>query len=576
MRMNLRLVTLLVIVGVLVVLSTFVGSDSPAKAQTGAPPTSNITVRNGANAEEMVVSWDAVPSATHYRIGYVNMEVDYHLAKASCTEEWIAAFIYVDVNARNTPVRNGRAEYTVRRLSQGARHAFTVLTSNNFYNNAQSAGGDFSWPQNPRWQFAPGRDSLPPGIEIPDRVCSAPVAEAQPVAVSCSLDDYDRNDWGSHPSVPANATATWTKPSDNVNATDLTNDHHVALADAHVSGGCVWSTSVKDTFSSDTDNLNPTTRSFNSSKANRTPDQLTGIAKSIIDTDDEKCDYATQHDAVKDEYDLAMTANEQVAVAEWLSLCPVASEFDASTDKAALVALYNATDGPNWANNRNWLSDRPIGEWSGVSTDADGRVTRLLPANNRLSGSIPSELGNLANLDTLWLHDNQLSGSIPPELGNLAILHWLSLSYNQLSGSIPPELGNLDNLDYLYLYNNRLSGSIPSELGNLANLVSLALHNNQLSGSIPSELGNLANLLGLLLSNNRLSGSIPSELGNLANLESLWLLDNQLSGSIPPELGSLANLDTLRLSGNQLSGCIPAKLLDVRSNDVARLGLPSC
>lgn len=50
-----------------------------------------------------------------YRVGYVNMEVDYHLAKATCTEEWIDVF--VDVNARNIPVRNGRAEYTIRRLA---------------------------------------------------------------------------------------------------------------------------------------------------------------------------------------------------------------------------------------------------------------------------------------------------------------------------------------------------------------------------------------------------------------------------------------------------------------------------
>ena len=320
-----------------------INGDAPVKAQTGPPPTSNITVRNGDNAGEMVVSWDAVPSATHYRIGYVNMEVDYHLAKASCTEEWIEAFIYVDVNARNIPVRNGRAEYTVRRLSEGARHAFTVLTSNNFYNSPQFAGGDFSWPQNPRWRFSPGRASLPPGIAIPEPVCSTPLAEpthtptptaaptathtptptaTQPVAVSCSIDDYDRNDWGSYPSVPANATATWTKPSDNVNATDLTNDHHVALADAHVSGGCVWSTSAKDAFSSDADNLNPTTRSFNSSKANRSPDQLTGIAARIIDTDVEKCDYATQHEEVKEEYSLSMTEAEQNTVDEWLALCP--------------------------------------------------------------------------------------------------------------------------------------------------------------------------------------------------------------------------------------------------------------
>jgi hypothetical protein len=83
------------------------------------------------------------------------MVTDYPLAKSSVTGDWINAFIYVDENARNIQVANGRAEYTVRRLEQGARHAFTVLTSNNF---ADTGGGgsvssEFSWPSNPRWEF---------------------------------------------------------------------------------------------------------------------------------------------------------------------------------------------------------------------------------------------------------------------------------------------------------------------------------------------------------------------------------------------------------------------------------------
>ena len=245
---------------------------------------------------------------------------------------------------------------------------------------------------------------------------------------------------------------------------------------------------------------------------------MTGIAESIIDTDDEKCDYATQHDAVKEEYDLTMTANEQTTVTEWLSLCPAVSALDASTDRAALVALFNATNRSDWGSNRNWLSDRPIGEWSRVSTDGDGRVTGLWLDGNQLSGSIPSELGNLTNLRTLSLSNNQLSGSIPSELGSLAKLEVLWLDGNQLSGSIPSELGNLTNLRTLSLSNNQLSGSIPSELGSLAKLEVLWLDGNQLSGSIPSELGNLTNLRTLSLSNNQLSGSIPSELGSLANL----------------------------------------------------------
>ena len=158
------------------------------------------------------------------------------------------------------------------------------------------------------------------------------------------------------------------------------------------------------------------------------------------------------------------------------------------TDREALVALYNATDGPNWANNENWLSGDPIGEWYGVRTDDNGRVTWLFLYENRLSGEIPAELGNLANLTQMALSGNELSGAIPSELSNLSNLEGLSLPDNRLSGEIPPELSSLSNLDQLRLNNNELSGEIPSELGQLSNLESLVLSDNELRGCVPSSL----------------------------------------------------------------------------------------
>ena len=110
------------------------------------PRSPNVAVAQGLNPGEVVVSWDAVPQATHYRIGYVNMETDYPLAKASVTGEWLEAFIYVDVDSRNFTVSGGRAQYTLRRLGQGVRHAFTVRTGTDI-------DGAFTWPSNPRWRF---------------------------------------------------------------------------------------------------------------------------------------------------------------------------------------------------------------------------------------------------------------------------------------------------------------------------------------------------------------------------------------------------------------------------------------
>ena len=152
------------------------------------------------------------------------------------------------------------------------------------------------------------------------------------------------------------------------------------------------------------------------------------------------------------------------------------------TDRKALVALYNATGGPNWSGNYNWLSFEPISEWEGVTTDGNGRVIGLYLYYYQLSGEIPPWVGSLANLTHLDLGGNQLSGEIPPWVGSLANLTHLDLGGNQLSGEIPPELGSLANLTHLALLSNQLSGEIPPQLGNLFKLSRLTLSGNQLSG----------------------------------------------------------------------------------------------
>ena len=195
-----------------------------------------------------------------------------------------------------------------------------------------------------------------------------------------------------------------------------------------------------------------------------------------------------------------------------LPFCGSESQQGESPDKAALAALYNATDGDNWSNNTNWLGDRPLGEWFGVTTDNSGRVTELVLHENRLNGSLPPELGNFPNLQTLWLDGNRLSGPIPSELGNLSTLQALHLHDNWLSGPIPPELGNLHNLHRLWLSVNQLDGRIPSELSNLSRLQELSFHSNRLSGPIPPELGNLTNLESLYLEGNQLTGCVPASL----------------------------------------------------------------
>ena len=110
-----------------------------------------------------------------------------------------------------------------------------------------------------------------------------------------------------------------------------------------------------------------------------------------------------------------LCASDDPAFQTWIGEIPdrVGDDCSASKDgRAALTALYNATGGANWGNNTNWLSDRTLGDWYGVTTDTTGRVVALDLFENQLTGTLPVELGTLASLTILNLRDNQLGGTI--------------------------------------------------------------------------------------------------------------------------------------------------------------------
>ena len=255
----------------------------------------------------------------------------------------------------------------------------------------------------------------------------------------------------------------------------------------------------------------------------------------------------------------------------------VRSSSTGTSDRAALEALYDATGGAHWTDSTNWKTSALLGDWHGVTTDASGRVTRLELDDNGLAGSIPSVLGDLANLEWLDLSSNELNGPIPSALGRLANLVVLSLSWNNLSGTVPAWLGDMPALLALYLVGNELTGGIPDELGNL-NLWGLGLSWNELSvGSIPAWLRNQTNLRWLYLSGSDVTGSIAVWLGNLVNLESLFLDTNDLTGPIPSTLGNLVNLERLDLSYNWgVTGSLPSGLRGAGLEDLDILVTQAC
>ena len=119
-----------------------------------------------------------------------------------------------------------------------------------------------------------------------------------------------------------------------------------------------------------------------------------------------------------------------------------------ATDKAALVALYNAADGANWTTNANWTSEEPLSSWHGVTTNSAGRVTALVLNGNGLEGTLPAALGDLGELEQLDLQNNALGGALPTELADLTNLTTLLLNQSRaLTGPLPDGLRELADLE---------------------------------------------------------------------------------------------------------------------------------
>jgi Leucine-rich repeat (LRR) protein len=162
-----------------------------------------------------------------------------------------------------------------------------------------------------------------------------------------------------------------------------------------------------------------------------------------------------------------------------------------ASDRLALEALFQSTNGAGWREKGGWMTDADLGEWFGVTVDAEGRVIKVVLEYNGLAGPFPREIQQLSALEQLDLDRNRLTGVIPAELGQLAALRLFTVYENQLSGPIPAELGQLGALTVLALGTNQLTGPIPAELAQLAAMEELYLDRNQLSGTIPAALAQM-------------------------------------------------------------------------------------
>ena len=217
---------------------------------------------------------------------------------------------------------------------------------------------------------------------------------------------------------------------------------------------------------------------------------------------------------------------------------------DHPKDCLALVQMWRAWD----KKPSSWKVDgnTTMCDWDGVECD---------------------EQNGLRRVTSLWLNPNvigeRLTGTIPTEVGLLSELYSLGLFDHELSGTLPTELGLLkesDSVQHLSLFGNSLSGTIPTELGGLKMMGSIFLDDNSLSGTIPTELIDGAGReiwggFAFGFAKNSLSGTIPESICKLSSVH-----------RHPP----YPNQTTCGLNGNPFACPLPSCAADLSANCYAK------
>jgi len=283
-------------------------------------------------------------------------------------------------------------------------------------------------------------------------------------------------------------------------------------------------------------------------------------------------------------------------------------------ERYVLALIYYQTQGQNWSDHYNFLSEYDHCNWHkqysspqgrflrGVQCNDDGHVIDLdLSNSNLVSSDIPQEIvyfkyleslhlfGNtiggavpnftaLKNLKSLGLMNLDLHGTIPSSFGEMTALTTLGLGQTKITKTIPDSIAQLTNLrilgldglgltgsinpvlkltklEALYLEDNHLSGEI--YYNDWPVMKELDVSNNMIDGRIPENLFHNTNLHVIDLHRNLMFGDFPQKLINNDAIEYVAVQENTITGSLSDRIGYLINLKHLDISGNHMAGTIP-------------------
>ena len=225
-------------------------------------------------------------------------------------------------------------------------------------------------------------------------------------------------------------------------------------------------------------------------------------------------------------------------------------------DSIVLVELYNATDGPNWTKQENWLSG-PVGDWQGVKI-GEGRVTEINLNIAGLEGAIPASIFSLDGLVSFAIRESNTELHLDDRMSDWLSLEAISVSGNQFSVELDV-LCDIPNLNAVTFFSMNVGGAIP-ECFALLPLTRLNISGANLdSAEIPEFLGDIPTLINVNLANNNFTGEIPQNFCN-GLFKFINLAQNALTGSIPGCLNSSGGLVQFFADNNKLTGHVPIGL----------------
>ncbi|XVF65297.1 hypothetical protein PTKIN_Ptkin09bG0237000 [Pterospermum kingtungense] len=213
----------------------------------------------------------------------------------------------------------------------------------------------------------------------------------------------------------------------------------------------------------------------------------------------------------------------------------------------------------------NWMWKKSL-ESLDLSNNSLSSVDQFPPINQSLNSSqgfSSRPICNLSQLYSVKVSYNKLSGQIPSCLGNITALQDLDLRNNNFHGSIQ-DFAKATRLGTLQLNDNKLEGKLPRSLANCTKLQVLNLGNNTLYDTFPFWLGNLSELLVLILRANSFYGPIKHVSNNFPVLDVLDIAFNKFSGPLPSEFFEAPQIRSIKMSGNKLQGKLPRSIANCR------------